>query len=291
MAEEEMQKHNNANAEDEEAEDEFKISIKGPDFSTPVEVDKDNSRHESSDNLPQAVVNDDHLDAEVQGCLSGFPSYISKMNSSPSSCSFYSSCTLPGGGSEVDTMSSCSFYSTRTVRDTDTDGASYCSAGTMVGDSEEEEEERKDEDVTRTGDTVQQVALEDTVTDSVEDIRRYDDGCGNNIDREEARSQHYMPSSDTLAWSSYVADSCLSENSGAAPSLASEGEVSLAGHVNERLGRLLGYDGEGGQPIDLEDAAAKIMGYEIVGSKNDTHTVSSPASTIISCILHVDKSN
>ena len=98
------------------------------------------------------IRDDDNLDAEVRACLEGFPSYTSNKSSSPSSCSFYSSCTLPGRESEVDTMSSYSYYSTGTVRDTDTDTASYCSVDTMVGDTdgeEEREEEKEEMDVTR----------------------------------------------------------------------------------------------------------------------------------------------
>ena len=72
---------------------------------------------------------------------------------------------------------------------------------------------------------------------------------------------------------SYTVGSCLSENTGSAASSVSEGEISFAGQVNDWLGRLLGYDGEASQSVDVEAAVAQIMGYEIVGTEKDRFTV------------------
>ena len=76
-----------------------------------------------------------------------------------------------------------------------------------------------------------------------------------------------------MALQSYPIGSCLSENTGSAGSSVSEGEVSFAGQVNDRLGRLLGYNGEEAQNVDVDAAIAKIMGYEIVGTEKDRFTV------------------
>ena len=257
-----MEKHMNADSGDVET---------NPVVNTDKQLPKDTMEHVTIG--VDDVRDDDNIDAEVRACLEGFPSYTSNKSSSPSSCSFYSSCTLPGRKSEVDTMSSYSYYSTGTVRDTDTDTASYCSVDTMVGDTDGEEE-REEVDVTRSGVNedyfVQQVVLGNTVDsgEGLSDITR--DETPNY--REEI-STNCDPPYDTHAPQSYPTGSCLSENPGSASSSVSEGEVSFAGQVNDRLGRLLGYDGEEAQNVDVEAAIAKIMGYEIVGTEKDRFTV------------------
>merc|ERR1719431_499288 len=160
----------------------------------------------------------DHDSKAVSGEVEAFPCPSYPRSNSPSSCSFYSTNTR----SEADTMSSYSYYSTGTVRDTDT--ASYCSADTMVGDSDIEEE-RERVDVTKLGDNLEEPEdLENTESERVHNI------------------------TDTTAAEerAYLASSCLSDIP-STPSTVSQGEVSFAGQVNERLGRLLGYHGEAGQ--------------------------------------------
>ena len=75
-----------------------------------------------------------------------------------------------------------------------------------------------------------------------------------------------------------------SEKTGSGASSVSEGDVSFAGQVNDRLGRLLGYDGEEAQNVDVDAAIAKIMGYEIVGTEKDRFTVKFRA-----CNVHIDR--
>ena len=180
-------------------------------------------------------------------------------SNSPSSCSFYSTNTR----SEADTMSSYSFYSTGTVIDTDT--GSYCSADTMVGDSDMEEEGER-VDVTKLGDNLEEPA----------DVRN-----------PESESVHNMPDTIAAEERAFLASSCLSDIPGTPSTTSqSQGEVSFAGQVNDRLGRLLGYQGEADQAgrllghggeedheLNVDEVVAKIIGYEIVGTKRDLYTV------------------
>jgi len=220
----------------------------------------DKLKSENPDDPPE-VLEEKITDNDSKVCdgeVGGFPCPSYPRSNSPSSCSFYSTNTR----SEADTMSSYSYYSTGTVRDTDT--ASYCSADTMVGDSDMEEE-RERVDVTKLGDNLEEPEdLENTESERVHNI------------------------TDTTAAEerAYLASSCLSDIPGT-PSTVSQGEVSFAGQVNERLGRLLGYQGEAGQAggllgqhggeedheLNVDDVDAKIIGYEIVGTKRDLYTV------------------
>lgn len=207
------------------------------------------------------IVKENMTDNDSKVCageVGVFPCPSYPRSNSPSSCSFYSTNTR----SEADTMSSYSYYSTGTVRDTDT--ASYCSADTMVGDSDMEEE-RERVDVTKLGDN-----LEET-----EDLENTESERINNITDTTAADER-----------AYLANSCLSDIPGT-PSTASQGEVSFAGQVNDRLGRLLGYQGEAGQAgrllaqngdeedceLNVDEVDAKIIGYEIVGTRRDLYTV------------------
>jgi len=235
------------------------------------------------------------LDAGVEVLLS------SPRPSSPSSCSYYSTCTRQEG-SEVDTMSSYSFYSTATIRETDTDGASYCSADTMVGDSDMEEDERERVDVTMIGDTgvsiVQPMAIRIQDSESLSRIRGEEWGH-TAVQEEGSHGVHDHGGHDHGhghgghghgghghgGHGPLLAGSCVSDSTGISPSMVSEGVVSLAGQVNERLGRLLGYQEEGGQAgrvlgqqeagndVDVDAAVAQIIGYEIVKTRKDIYTV------------------
>merc|ERR1719193_2604004 len=111
------------------------------------------------------IVKDNMTDNDSKvfaGEVGVFPCPSYPRSDSPSSCSFYSTNTR----SEADTMSSYSYYSTGTVRDTDT--ASYCSADTMVGDSDMEEERV---DVTKLGDNLEETEdLENTESERIHNI-------------------------------------------------------------------------------------------------------------------------
>eukprot|EP00092_Neocalanus_flemingeri_P011938 GFUD01012871.1.p1 GENE.GFUD01012871.1~~GFUD01012871.1.p1 ORF type:complete len:519 (+),score=122.27 GFUD01012871.1:203-1759(+) len=196
------------------------------------------------DTLP-SVGEDDNLDDEVEACLVGLSGHRQGGDHSSSPTSFYSSCNKPDLGSQVDISSNSSFYSTGTVRDTDTDTASYCSVDTLRGNKEE---------------------MRQKVLDNPNDEDRKHTNYGGVI----------KPITDdpNLSYSrpSYLAGSTESEHTGSRSSLVSEGEVSFAGQVNDRLGRLLGYVGGAGSG-EVEDALANIMGYEIVIKEKDKFTI------------------
>ena len=208
---------------------------------------------------------------------------LSKRSSSPSSCSFYSSCSVLGEeeGSQADSLSCYSYYSTGTVRDTDTDTASYCSIDTLVGDSEDDEEGRERVDVTKqfegrsieselqeVGYQMQQnVAFEDTDTVVAENVAVPNPETpvvvsdqGNIQDEEEPGASR-----------------CVSAITGSVSCVESDEDISIAGRVNEGIGRLLGYTEENHHDEhydQLQEAAAQILGYEIVGTERDRFTVS-----------------
>jgi len=72
----------------------------------------------------------------------------------------------------------------------------------------------------------------------------------------------------------FLAGSVVSETTGSRSSLISEGEVSFAGHINDRLGRLLGYvaaQAEAG--MNVEGAMASITGYEVLSHGKEKYTV------------------
>ena len=65
----------------------------------------------------------------------------------------------------------------------------------------------------------------------------------------------------------------MSVTTGSSSSLVSEEELSFAGHVNDRLGKLLGYVGRGAEGVPTQDALASIVGYEIVNKEKEKVTV------------------
>eukprot|EP00092_Neocalanus_flemingeri_P044547 GFUD01049451.1.p1 GENE.GFUD01049451.1~~GFUD01049451.1.p1 ORF type:complete len:553 (+),score=166.10 GFUD01049451.1:297-1955(+) len=267
------------------------------------------------------VGEEDTLDAEVRDCLVGLPACRSddEQSACPSSCSFYSSCTVPGMERDMDSLSTSSFYSTGTLRDTDTDTASFYSTGTLrdtdtdtasycsldtlrgsQGEAHEEEEyngevedgkekdREQDRDQDRDQDSIHTLCRNNSVVENIDfrnnwhsmegvpDLRDDDLPYVDNPDNNDFKDQS-PPNTDhpDLSYSrpSHLAGSTVSESTGRRPSLDSEGEVSLAGQVNDRLGKLLGYVGEGAGSVDIESALATIIGYEIVMKDTDKYTV------------------
>ena len=84
-----------------------------------------------------------------------------------------------------------------------------------------------------------------------------------------------VPDLTDLSYSrpSYLAGSTASLTTGSNSSLTDGEEVSFAGQVNDRLGKLLGYVGVGAGRVDVEGALASIIGYEIVTKQKDKFTV------------------
>ena len=211
------------------------------------------------------------------------PPPLSKRSSSSSSCSYYSSCSVLGEeeGSQADSLSCYSYYSTGTVRDTDTDTASYCSIDTLVGGSDDDDEGREHVDVTKQfeGKSIeselqeigyqmqQNIAFEDTDTVVAENFAVPNPETpvvvsdqGNVQDEEEPGASRCV---SDITWNG----SCVE----------SDEDKSIAGRVNEGIGRLLGYTEENRhdeQYDQLHEAAAQILGYEIVGTERDRFTVS-----------------
>eukprot|EP00092_Neocalanus_flemingeri_P070388 GFUD01086394.1.p1 GENE.GFUD01086394.1~~GFUD01086394.1.p1 ORF type:complete len:510 (+),score=122.49 GFUD01086394.1:579-2108(+) len=215
------------------------------------------------DTLP-SVGEDDNLDDEVEACLVGLSGHKQGGDHSSSPTSFYSSSTKPDLGSQVDISSNSSFYSTGTVRDTDTDTASYCSVDTLRGSEGEEKRDMEElrDATTREGSSDMRQTVLDNPKD--EDLKHTNYG-GVIKPITDARDLSYSRPS-------YLAGSTESEHTGSRSSLVSEGEVSFAGQVNDRLGRLLGYVGGAGSG-EVEDAVANIMGYEIVIKEKDKFTI------------------
>jgi len=234
--------------------------------------------HESDDRINEEPVedvlplvdDDDDLDDEVRSCLVGLPSYKpgADHSSSPDSCSFYSSCTQDDTGSQVDSMSTNSFYSTGTLRDTDTDAASFCSVETLQG-FDGEVKDFADED--NHGDHLMQSCESNNTSEEGPDLPR--------DSQSESRNPEHQPTAATnppdLSYSrpSYLAGSKLSVTTGSSSSLVSDGEVSFAGQVNDRLGKLLGYVGRGAEGVASKDALANIVGYEQVNKEKEKFTI------------------
>ena len=210
----------------------------------------------TEDTLPSVDEGDD-LDDEVRACLVGLSGYKSDVDHSvsPSSCSFYSSCTLPGSGSQVDSISTSSFYSTGTLRDTDTDTASCCSVDTLRGEKGEDVK-GKEEGVQ---DTTKTACREEIIPQSSVPMN----------------TRQEVPDLPDLSYSrpSYLAGSTVSATTGSTTSLVSEEELSFAGHVNDRIGKLIGYAKMGADRVDVDAALANIMGYEIVMKEREKFTV------------------
>jgi len=226
-----------------------------------------------SDDSFTGVDDEDNLDEEVRACLAGGSAHTSDLESScTSSCSFYSSDTLPGDASEVDSMSSYSFYSTGTLRDTDTDTASYCSVDTIKGDTDKEEEEESHDDI-----NTQTLRRDDTLMDfrnawrSMEGVPYIPDDTLANEDQ----TPNTDPTDPDMSYTrpSYLAATEDSSSTESRASLVSDSELSIAGEINERIGKLLGYQGTVGDTGDVEAAIANIMGYEIVIKDGKRFTV------------------
>eukprot|EP00092_Neocalanus_flemingeri_P031661 GFUD01034386.1.p1 GENE.GFUD01034386.1~~GFUD01034386.1.p1 ORF type:complete len:510 (+),score=130.68 GFUD01034386.1:872-2401(+) len=217
----------------------------------------------SHDTLP-SVGEDDNLDDEVEACLVGLSGHKQGGDHSSSPTSFYSSSTKPDLGSQVDISSNSSFYSTGTVRDTDTDTASYCSVDTLRGSEGEEKRDMEElrDATTREGSSDMRQTVLDNPKD--EDLKHTNYGGVIKPITDDPNLSYSRPS--------YLAGSTESEHTGSRSSLVSEGEVSFAGQVNDRLGRLLGYVGGAGSG-EVEDAVANIMGYEIVIKEKDKFTI------------------
>jgi len=229
-----------------------------------VNNDITNNDNEQNHDSFRSVDDDEDLDEEVRRCLAGGSGYKSDLESScTSSCSFYSSHTLPGDASEVDTMSSYSFYSTGTLKDTDTDTASYCSADTIKGDTDREEE--ADDDI-----NTQTLQRSNTLVEfrngwhSMEVVPDLpNDTLANEYsapDISYTRPPHLAGTEDSLS-------------TGSGASVVSDSELSIAGQINERIGKLLGYQGMVEDTVDVEAAIANIMGYEIVIKDGKRFTV------------------
>ena len=88
-----------------------------------------------------------------------------------------------------------------------------------------------------------------------------------NVDHQDISNPKADPPDLTCA--SIASDTIVSRSS-----LVSEGEVSIAGQVNDRLGKLLGYVGVAADRVDVGDALATITGYEILSKDNKKFTVS-----------------
>ena len=59
------------------------------------------------------------------------------------------------------------------------------------------------------------------------------------------------------------------------------GVISLAGRVNDGVGRLLGYSVREGQwqaKVEISSSAAQIIGFEVIGSGKERFTVSNSNS-------------
>jgi len=149
-----------------------------------------------------------------------------------------------------------------------------------VGDSEDDEEGREHVDVTKqfegrsieselqeVGYQMQQnVAFEDTDTVVAENVAVPNPETpvvvsdqGNIQDEEEPGASR-----------------CMSDITGSVSCVESDEDISIAGRVNEGIGRLLGYTEENHHDEhydQLQEAAAQILGYEIVGTERDRFTV------------------
>eukprot|EP00090_Calanus_glacialis_P023668 TRINITY_DN36648_c0_g1_i4.p1 TRINITY_DN36648_c0_g1~~TRINITY_DN36648_c0_g1_i4.p1 ORF type:complete len:489 (-),score=146.93 TRINITY_DN36648_c0_g1_i4:102-1568(-) len=234
-------------------------------------MNKEHFNHALGEDILPTVDDDDDLDDEVRSCLVGLPSYKpgADHSSSPDSCSFYSSCTQDDLGSQVDTMSTNSFYSTGTLRDVDTDTASFCSVETLQEkeDEEEEEELKELEDEQKPEDNFQTCDTSEEIPDLPRD--RHPE-CHK---PEVPQSPSGTPSGLSYSRPSYLAGSKMSVTTGSSSSLVSETELSFAGHVNDRLGKLLGYVGRGAEGVPTQDALASIVGYEIVNKEKEKFTI------------------
>ena len=100
-----------------------------------------------------------------------------------------------------------------------------------------------------------------------------------NVDHQELSTQKANPADLT----------CASTVSVTIGSRSSEGKVSFAGQVNDRLGTLLEYVEVGSDSVDVGVALATISGYEILTKNNKKFTVSSILFTFIAFTFFLNK--
>jgi len=269
------------------------------------------------ENMSTQNAEENALDDEVSACLSGLPGYKSDddQSSSPSSCSFHSSRTVAGVDSEVDSMSNYSWHSTGTLRDVDTDTASYCSVDTVMGDSDNMSNYSfystgtlRDADTDTASFCSADTIMGDTEggKEEVNITKMVEEGDTKSSNKRQSKDSspdlpeddpstnitpHSSPPDFSFTRPGYLAGSNSSVDNDSRSSLVSEGDISLAGQVNDRLGQLLGYAGEGADGVDAEDAIANIMGYEIIVKEKDKFTVykirvSCPSSVFRTWFIH-----
>ena len=88
-----------------------------------------------------------------------------------------------------------------------------------------------------------------------------------NVDIQDLSNLKADPNALTCA--SIASDTIVSRSS-----LDSDGGLSFAVQVNDRLGKLLGYVGVSADRLDVGDTLATITGYEIITKNNEKFTVS-----------------
>jgi len=232
---------------------------------------------ESQDTVSLLDDDDDDLDDEVSSCLIGLPttnSHVHQSSTSLDSCSFYSSCTLDGARSQGDTTSTNSFHSYDTEREREFETTSYGSIETLQGGEEEIDQSQDSMNAescisNSTCDDISDIPKEETIE---EKIKRKDLSY--------SRPAYLAGSKDSID-----ADTEATANSN------NNVDISFAGQVNERLGRLLGFGGRTGDKLNISDALANIVGYEIVTKEKEKYTiyklrVSWSASTPVTWMIH-----
>jgi len=218
--------------------------------------------------------------------------------------SFHSAVTRQGSSSQADTASLLSFHSTGTGQDS-SDTASFYSTGTLQGSRSPGSRAQSPSSLSYLS-LGSRGSVETLVTSTPTLGLGEEASTGHQVDSEsfeyeerggnlEERGEEERVGAGARQRENYVRPGCLagsaaSGTTGSTTSLASEGEVSFAGRVNEQVGRLLGYSGAnvGGE---AEGAMAAITGYEVVAGEKEKYTVyklklSNPGSVPSTWFLH-----
>jgi len=217
-----------------------------------------------------------------------------------SQSSFHSAVTRQGSSSQADTASLLSFQSSATAADS-SDTCSFYSTGTLQGSRVESPSSLSYLSLGSRGSVETLVTSTPTLglgeeASSIHQVNsesfEHDETLGENFEEEEEEERlgQGARQRDSYVRPGCLAGSAASGTTGSMTSLASDGEVSFAGRVNEQVGRLLGYSG-GNVGGGAEGAMATITGYEVLAGEKEKYTVyklklSTPSSVPSSWFIH-----
>jgi len=232
--------------------------------------------------------------SSIQGDTASLLSFQSTSTAQDSSdtASFYSTGTLQGSRSSSRVESPTSFYSTGTLQGSPSPGSSRVESPSSLSYQSLGSRGSVETLVTSTP-TLGLGEEASTVHQVNSESLEYEEGGEDFEEGEEEEDQRLGQGArqrDSYVRPGCLAGSAASGTTGSTTSLASEGEVSFAGRVNEQVGRLLGYSG-GNLGGGVEGAMAAITGYEVVAGEKEKYTVyklklSAPGSVPSTWFLH-----